>query len=236
MKFPAFFRRRSLVLPTLLGWLLILLFMTLVVVMLFRNMAAFLTVNEPVGADYLVIEGWMDKAELNQSLKYFEAHDFAKAIIVGGPISNDFHRTDSHYAQRAAEYLHQQGLSREKTAIVKSPYSAQARTFLNAVMVREWFKQEGIVVTRLDVFSSGVHTRRSRDLYRQAFGEGVAIGIIASRPLDFDPAHWWRTSGSGKDVAVEFAAWFLIKCCFNPGDPGSHLERWGIPKRVSGAN
>jgi hypothetical protein len=221
MKFPLLFRRRSVVLPTLVGWLLMLLVIGLIIGLLLRNMAVFLTVNEPVGAEYLVIEGWMDKAELDQGLAYFAANDFKKLVIVGGPISNDFHGIDSNYAQRAADYLQQRGLSKEKMAIVTTPYSAQARTFLNAVMVREWLKQQGIAITRLDVFSSGVHTRRSRDLYRLAFGERVSIGVIASRPRDFDPARWWRTSDSGKSVAVEFAAWFLVKCCFHPGEPGS---------------
>jgi hypothetical protein len=58
--------------------------------------------------------------------------------------------------------------------------------------------------SRLDVFSSHVHTRRSHDLYRHAFGENVAIGIIASRPRDFEPTRWWHTSGSGKYVAIDF--------------------------------
>jgi len=236
MMFPVLFRRRSLVLPTLTGWLLIVLVLGLGALGLSRNMALFLTVNEPVGADYLVIEGWIDKAELEQARAYFDANGFNKAIFVGGPISNDFHGTDTNYAERAADYLRQQGLPKEQSAIVKSPYSAQARTFLNAVMLREWFKRQGITPSRLDVFSSGVHTRRSRDLYRLAFGEHVAIGVIASQPRDFDPAHWWRTSDSGKGVAVEFASWFLVKCCFQPGEPGSHLEKWGIPKQDSGTN
>ena len=40
----------SLVLPTLWGWLLILVMLGLLVGFAFRNMAVFLTVNEPVGA------------------------------------------------------------------------------------------------------------------------------------------------------------------------------------------
>jgi len=231
MKFPLLFRRRSLVLPTLTGWLIIVLMVSLPVLGLLRNMAVFLTLNEPVGADYLVIEGWMDKEELEQARAYFDANKFNKVILVGGPIRNDFHAIDTNYAERAAHYLRQQGLSKEQSVIVKAPYSAQARTFLNAVMVRQWFQREGIAPSRLDVFTSGVHTRRSRDLYRLAFGEQVSIGVIASQPLDFDPARWWRTSDSGKGVAVEFAAWFLVKCCFNPGEPDSHVEKW-----VSGAD
>ena len=234
MNFPVLFRRRSALLPTPLGWLLILSIVALVVVLLFRNLAGFLTVNEPVDADYLVIEGWMEKTELDQALAYFEAGDFTGAVIVGGPISNDFHGIDTNYAQRAAGYLRQQGLPEEKIAIVAAPYSAQDRTFLNAVMVREWFEQNDAQVSRLDVFSSGVHTRRSRDIYRLAFEDDVDIGVIASRPLHFDPRRWWRSSDSGKNVAVEFAAWFLVKCCFEPGEPGSQLEKWGIPDKGEG--
>ena len=232
MKFPRLFRRKSLVLPTLIGWLLILVTVGLVVGFVFRNMAIFLAVNEPVGAGYLVIEAWMDKEELDQALEYFNAHDFAKAVFVGGPIYNDFHRIDTSYAERAANYLQARGLPVDKLAIVNAPHSAQSRTFLNGVMVREWFKQQGISLTRLDVFSSSTHTRRSRDLYQLAFGGQTEIGIIASEPSGFNPAHWWK-SNDRKDVAVEFAGWFLVKCCFHPGAPGSHLEKWGIEKTTS---
>lgn len=230
MKFPTLIRRHELWLPTLPGLFAILLVLGFLALSLFRNMAVFLTVNEPVEADYLVIEAWMNKEELEQARAYFDANDFSKAIVVGGPISNDFHGIDTSLAVRAAGYLQQQGMPPEKIAIVAAPASAQDRTFLNAVMTREWFQRQGISLSRLDVFSSGVHTRRSRDLYRHAFGENVMIGIIAAEPSNFDPAHWWQASDTGKGVAVEFASWLLVKCCFNPGDPGSHLERWGIEK------
>jgi hypothetical protein len=234
MKFPRLFRRKSLVLPTLTGWLLILVTIGLVIGFVFRNMAVFLTVSEPVGAKYLVIDGWLDKEELDQGLAYFEGRDFSQLVVVGGPITNEFHGIDESYAERAAGYLLEQGLPQERIAIVNVPYSAQDRTFLSAVMVRELFQQQGIQITRLDLFTSGVHTRRSRELYRRAFGENVDIGIIASSSSEFDPEHWWRTSSSGKVVAVEFAGWFLVKCCFYPGAPGSHLEKWGIEKTAPG--
>jgi uncharacterized SAM-binding protein YcdF (DUF218 family) len=230
MKFPALFRRRSLVLPTLTGWLLILLVCGLGALYLFQGIADFLTVNEPVDADYLVIEGWMNKDELDQSLDYFNSGDYRLAIVVGGPIDNDFQGIDTSFAKRAADYLRGQGLAEEQSVVIETPYSAQDRTFLNAVMTREWFARQGIEPSRLDVFSSTVHTRRSRHLYQLAFGDEVNVGVIPSHPADFDSAHWWRTSDSGKNVAIEFAGWLLVKCCFFPGESGSHLEKWGIEK------
>jgi len=236
MKFPALFRRRSLVLPTLMGWFVILLACGLGALYLFRGIADFLTVHDPVDAEYLVIEGWMSKEELDQSLDYFNSADYRLAIIVGGPITNDFHDIDSSEAERAAGYLRGQGLAQDRSVVIATPYSAQNRTFLNAVMTRDWFARQGIELSRLDVFSGNVHTRRSRDLYQLAFGDEVTVGVIPSRPKDFDAAHWWQSSASGKYVAVEFAGWLLVKCCFSPGEPGSHLEKWGIEKSPANAS
>ncbi|MCP4335733.1 MAG: hypothetical protein GY785_24050 [Gammaproteobacteria bacterium] len=235
MKFPSLFRRRSLVLPTLVGWAAILLVLGLIAVFVFRNIALYLTVNEPVGADYLVIEAWMYKEELDQAHDYFDANDYQFAILVGGPISNDFHEMDSNFAQRAADYLRLKGMPADKMVVLAPPHSAQNRTFLNAVFVRDWFLEQGGEVANIDVFTSPAHTRRSRELYQIALGESIEVGIVPSNPSDFDPAYWWRSSRLGKGVAVEFAGWLLVKCCFRPGDPGSHLERWGIEKTANGS-
>ena len=234
MKFPALIRRRSLVLPTLMGWLLMLLVLGLIAVFVLRNLAFFLTVNEPVGADYLVIEAWMDKEEFDQAHSYFDANDYQLAILVGGPIHNDFHEMDSNFAPRAADYLRLKGMPADKMVVLEAPDSKQNRTFLNAVYVRDWFLQQDGEVANIDVFTSLIHTRRSRDLYQIALGETVEVGVVPSNPSDFDPAHWWRTSRWGKGVTVEFAAWLLVKCCFRPGDPGSHFEQWGIEKTANG--
>ena len=230
MKLPPLFRRRNVRLPTLTGMIIILLVIGLAGTFAFRSVALFLTVNEPVGADTLVIEGWMGKEELGQALAYFNANGYNRAIIVGGPIGNDFHGIDTSFAERAAGYLQSIGLPGEKTVVINAPWSAQNRTFLNAVMTRDWLSRSAPALKRLDVFSSHVHTRRSRYLFGLAFGDAVEVGVVPSAPADFDPEHWWRSSASGKYVAVEFAAWVMARCCFDPGEPGSHFERWGIDK------
>jgi uncharacterized SAM-binding protein YcdF (DUF218 family) len=229
MKLPKLFRRYTLVLPTLSGWLLLVLVLGLVVTVVFRNAALFLIVNQPVAADYLVIEAWMEKEELEQAQAFFDSNDYQLAILVGGPIGNDFHGIDSNYARRAADYLRVKGLPEDKMAVVEAPYSAQDRTFLNAVYVREWMLEQDGKLSNIDVFSSPAHTRRSRELYQTALGENVEVGVVPSNPSNFDPVHWWRTSESGRYVVSEFAGWLLVQCCFRPGEPGSHLEKWGVP-------
>ena len=112
------FRRRKVLLPTLAGWLVILFLLTLCFVFVARNLAVFLAVDEPAGGDYLVIEGWMHKDELDQAKEYFDSHGYARAIVVGGPITNDFHGLDKNYAERAGIYLQSRGLAAERLAVV----------------------------------------------------------------------------------------------------------------------
>lgn len=219
MKFPVLFRRCQWVLPTLSGWLVILAVLGLVCVFGARNAAAFLAIDEPVGGDYLVIEGWLAKDELDQALHYFGSDGYAFVITVGGPIQSDFHGIDKNYAERAADYLVKQGLPGEKlAAVIAAPYTPRGRTFLNATVTRDWFASNGIALERLDVFTSDVHARRSRYLYELAFAGEVDVGVIPSQPNWFELDDWWRSSDSGKRVALELVGWAVDRCCFFPGE------------------
>lgn len=114
---------------------------------------------------------------------------------------------------------------------VAAPASAQDRTFLSAVKVRQWFEQENIAPTSIDVFSANVHARRSRELYSVAFGQATDIGIIAAHPDNFDLALWWQTSAGAKKVLAELSGWVWVRCCFEPGEKYSHQELWGLSKQ-----
>ena len=232
MKLPVLLRRRYLVLPTLPGVMLILVVLSLSIYVIFQNVASFLAVNEPIGADYLVIEGWLGKKELKQAYQIFDGRDYKLAIVSGGPITDEFNSGPPNYAERARQYLLSIDFLEEKLFAAPAPYSAQERTFLSAVMVRDWFTGQGIVVKSLDIFSGDVHARRSRHLYQLAFGEHVEIGVYASEPDEFDLSRWWQSSDAAKSVASELVGWGLVKCCFNFGERGSHNEKWGIEKQA----
>ena len=64
--------------------------------------------------------------------------------------------------------------------------SAQDRTFLSAVVVRDWLRRQGGTIDAVDLFSGGVHARRSRLVYRIAFGPEVDVGVFAAPPRRYD--------------------------------------------------
>ena len=231
MRRPVLVRRREVWIPTVWGWLFILIVGAGTLVLAGRHAHSFLAPNQPSGAHLLIVEGWMSASELDQAVDGFRDGGYERIITTGGPIEPGLGRSDhASYAGLARDYLVQRGLPGISVTAVPAPASGQDRTYLSAVMVREWLEQSGLAVDAIDVLSSGVHSRRSWALYRVAFGSRVRIGILAARPISYDPDGWWRTSVGAKTVMSEALSWIWTEVFFRPGEPGSHEEKWGVPQ------
>jgi hypothetical protein len=238
---PPLFLRRAISWPTLWGWVVILATslaaLGAAVIVLAFAANAWLAPNEPVkvadgsGARILIVEGWLDEPDLDQAIEAFRHGHYERIVTTGAPVDawSEWHPWRS-YAERAATYLKAHGLADVRIDIVPAPASAQDRTFLSAVQVRDWAKRSGVALNTVDLFSAGVHARRSRLLFQMAFGPGVTLGVLSSAPTDFDARHWWRSSTGTKSVMGETLSLAWTTCCFWPPAPGSHEERWAVPK------
>src|SRR5260221_54334 len=228
MSYPALLRRRELWIPTAWGWLAVLVLGGLALLFGVRNIHDFLSPNESVGARILAVEGWLSSDGFDQAVAAFRAGGYERVVTTGGPIPDGVELLGrASYAEFAPDPMIRRGLPEARVIAVPAPDSAQDRTFLSAVMVREWAKAGGVAVDALDVFSSGVHSRRSRLVYRLAFGSDVRIGILAARPSAYDPEAWWRSSTGTKTVLSETVGWIWTKLFLRPGPTGSHAEKWG---------
>ena len=151
-------------------------------------------------------------------------------LTTGGPIESwSGEPVWKSFAERAAGYLQAHGLSGVPVIAVPAPKSAQDRTFLSAVMVRDWAQRSGLTLDAIDLYSAGVHARRSRALYRLALGPTVEVGVLAASPRTYDAQRWWASSNGAKTVVGEAPA-RLTACCFWPAAPGTHEERWAVPQ------
>lgn len=230
---PALFHRREVFLPTIWGWLLVLGVLGVAAILLGRHVGGWLAVSEPaVGANggpavLLVVEGWLGERELDDAAAYARQRGYRRVVTSGGRIQS--FSTIASYAERAEQRLRERlpGVSVEA---VPTPQTAQDRTYASAVWVRDWAQQRAVPVETIDVYSLGAHARRTRMLYRLAFGEQTQVGIIAGVPQDSDVEHWWTTSEAAKDVLMEVVSLAWTQCCFWPAPRGSHDERWGAPR------
>jgi len=193
----------------------------------FKNAAYFLAGESPVDSRILVVEGWLPEEGLKQALLEFNQGDYKLMITTGGPITA-YKAGYSTYAERAKEALLELGVKPSQLYVVPTPASAQNRTYLSAVMVRNKLLEMEQKPHAVNVFSGDVHARRTLLLYELAFKEKeIEIGILAADANRFDLAFWWESSGGVKSVLTELIGWMWVKCCFYPAEQGSHAELWG---------
>jgi len=68
------------------------------------------------------------------------------------------------------------GIKQPDITSLPTPDSAQNRTFLSAVIVRDWLIKQKNTIQYIDVVSEGVHARRTLTLYKMAFANKRDIG------------------------------------------------------------
>lgn len=219
-------QRRQIWLPTLFGWLILVALATAGAFVAGLRAYPFLAPNDPVpGARLLVVEGWLASGEFDQAVEAYRKGHYDQVVTTGGPIDRFPELLGaSNYADFAARYLKSHGLSGTEVIPVSTPATELDRTFQSAAALRDWANKQGLGVASLNVFSSGTHARRSRVLYRMAFGPTVEIGILAARPAEYDPERWWQTSAGAKAVLSESIGLIWTRCCFNPPTPMSREQ------------
>ena len=218
MKRPVLLRRREVWLPTLWGWLGILLLAAVLALLVARNLHAYLAVNRPVGARVLIVEGWMGPQELEETAAVVRERSYERVITTGGPIvrwpPGPGHES---FAAQAAWYLGEQGVPRQALIAVPAARVSNDRTYLSALTVRDWAMQTGTKLEAFDVITDGPHARRTWVLYRRVFPQ-ARVGIIATRSYDYDAAQWWRSSLGAKNVIDQAIGLAWITCCSRGGE------------------
>lgn len=208
-------RRREIWWPTGPGWLLIAAVVLATLLAALRFLYPFLAVTEPVGARVAVVEGWLDPGELDAAIAQIRRRGYSLVVTTGGPLHAwPEAERDSTFAHRAAAYLESHGI--EPVVAVPSPITRNYRTYKSAVLVREWARSRGVAVRSLDVFSRGPHARRSRLLYREAFGEEVPVGVFALAPEGYDHARWWRSTAGAREVFEQATGFIWTALFFRP--------------------
>jgi hypothetical protein len=72
--------------------------------------------------------------------------------------------------------------------------------------------------SNVNIYSFGVHARRSWLLFQKAFGDEMEIGVIAAEDRSYDPLYWWRSSRGVKAVGGEMIAYGYTRFFFHPSE------------------
>jgi hypothetical protein len=95
-------------------------------------------------------------------------------------------RTDIFsFAEECRERLLKAGIPPESVTAVPAPATMRNRTFSSALEVARWFDEEGLTMQSVNVFSEGIHARRTWFLYRYAMkNHSGAVGIISTSNIE----------------------------------------------------
>jgi len=211
------YKRKTCLRPTLFGWFIVL----FVIVVLFRlslvGIYYFLTINKPIKSKTLVLEGWVPAYAIKDAITYYNDNNYDRIIVTGIPIVNyEFISPYKNTAEATVLALKHYGYH-DTAFIANIPTNILVdRTYNTAVATKMLFDENTNWSKNFNIYSVGVHARRSRFMFKKAFGSDYNIGIIAHRDRTFDPKHWWKSSKGFRNISNEFVATLYVMLFFHP--------------------
>lgn len=197
----------------------ILLFSALLLALIFGlAIRPFLAVTARVPGNILVFEGWCHAFSAHQALLEMGANGYDYIYCTGGPVdgSGPYSGDQNTTAAVGAQELARAGMPVSRIRIAAARDFGRDRTYNSALALRAWLQAHGVSVTGVNIITEGAHARRSRLLFRRAFGPGTPVGVIAEQTPDFKPRTWWKTSEGVREVIGETIAYVYVRLFFHP--------------------
>jgi hypothetical protein len=157
----------------------------------------FLAVSRPVGKGILVVEAWVPAHDLAESESVFNSHPYSRLVLVGGPLSEPetSARGAGNWVEVATQRLAKLGYDTTQTVrIAVPPEPVGLRTLSSAEAVGEWLDHSGTPVCCVDVFTAGVHARKSWVFFQQALSDRYKVGIISGGEAYHGEGRSWLLS------------------------------------------
>jgi hypothetical protein len=215
------FKRKECWAPTAPGWAVGCALIIIFCILGLRFVYDFLAPVHPVQAEILVAEGWQPDYALRQAVEEFKSHPYRFLVCTGIPVDYGHYLSAyKTYAAIGAAIIRNMGLDSSQVIAVSSSQVKKDRTFASAVAFRDWLVISGLPVKAINVYTLGVHAKRTQLLFAGALGEDITVGIIAGEDYSYNSRTWWRTSSGvraiiDESIAYLYARLFLLFNKFN---------------------
>lgn len=211
-----FFQRRNLWWPTWAGWLLFGVLLGTPVLFWIVGGEAWLSRTERLPATVLVVEGWTGIEAITSAKAEYDRGGYEYVITSGNLAQDRWDPAPINHATAARELLLQLGLPSDRVIAAPAEVATRNRTFSTALAVRLALESRGLRPKAVNVFTIGVHARRSRLVYAKVLPADTAVGVIACFPGNLPAGPWWRSSERAAFLWKETAGW-LYEALFNSG-------------------
>lgn len=183
------------------------------VVIFIASIYSFLAISHPQGKGILVVEAWIPQKTLEAVVPVFHSGNYQSLFIVGGPIqgTSDMPGHPVTFADRAESALLRLGIDRKQLIKINVPPVSQERTLTGAAAAKVLLERSGTRVCCVDVFTVGVHARKSWILSQYAFGTRYRVGVIAGPESSFDARLWFVSKRGIRIVLRNLAGYMYYK-------------------------
>ena len=162
----------------------------------------FLALSDPVDSDILVVEGWLPDNALIQSIHEFSNNNYKLLVITGGyQNKRDAVNETFSIVEATATKLLDYGLEEKYFIKVSAPPVKKHRTYNAALALRNWIEENGADVKAINIFTYGVHAKKSQVLFKKVLGPFVRVGVISAVPSEYNPKYWF--------LSIEGIHWVL---------------------------
>jgi hypothetical protein len=204
---------------TWIGWMGVLAFWGLVLLLFLFTIRPFLMPTKTVAADILIADNNLtDYYDLKKLSDEFRSKNYSLILSAGvllpqgSPLAAEYKTSAELNAAILKKFV-----IREKAIVPIIPKPVKRdRTFASALAVKNWLAQNNIQPKGINLFSIGPYSRISWMLFKEAIGEEIPVGIIACENREYDPKRWWITSSGVRIVLNETIAYIYAKLVFDP--------------------
>jgi len=190
------------------GWVIAIALMISVIFFNISHLYPFLAVTSRIKADVLVVEGWVTDYAVEQAFTEFKSGSYRQIFTTGGPVEKGFYLAEyNNFGAIAAATLKKLGVQPEKVTVVPTPDVIKNRTHASAIALRQWLANSNLPIKSMNLLTSDAHARRSWLIFQQVLAPKIKVGIIAAKPVNYNPNKWWTSSEGVRTVISEIIAY-----------------------------
>jgi hypothetical protein len=156
-----------------------------------KGVFSFLSLNRPLQAEVLVIEGWITNRMFKEAAAEFLQGRYSYCLV-SGKIYSSF---------SPAEVFMRYGIDSCAVRFTDSWTGNGHNTYHIALAARQWFRAHDPTVSTINVFTAGPHGRKSWIIFKRVFGRDCAVGVISSSINPEDTDLWWKTKRGTRAMA-----------------------------------
>lgn len=183
----------------------------------FDRFPNYLSKSNPVQGEFLVLDGLLPDYVIHEAIDIFNSGAYKKIIVSGGDLPTGFYLSEfESMADLSYATLVRLGFDANKLIVLPTGNVTRDRTYTSGLALKNWFLNQNIRSSKVDVLSMGFHTRRSEYLFQQALGKDFTVGAISIDDVSYDKLQWWKSSKGTRTVISELIGYFYAVFFFSP--------------------